>query len=88
MARILIVAFIGIATAADAQQPRIEQRVVAEGPEQYYWMQSRGFRSAHPGGVQFALADGSVHFLVENIETKTYRALSTRAGDESVSLQQ
>jgi prepilin-type processing-associated H-X9-DG protein len=53
-----------------------------------YWMQSRGFRSAHPGGVQFALADGSVHFLVENIETRTYRALSTRAGDESVSLQQ
>jgi hypothetical protein len=28
----------------------------------------RGFSGQHPGGVQFALADGSVHFIAENIE--------------------
>ncbi len=64
--------------------PDLDPLTLRQSP---YWMQSRGFRSAHPGGVQFALADGSVHFLAENIETKTYRALSTRAGDESVPLQ-
>ncbi len=38
----------------------------------------RSFRSYHPGGVTFGLADGSVTFLSDNIEHLTYRALSTR----------
>jgi prepilin-type N-terminal cleavage/methylation domain-containing protein/prepilin-type processing-associated H-X9-DG protein len=42
-----------------------------------YW-NMRGFRSAHPGGVQFAFADGSVRFIADNIDHPTYRALSTR----------
>jgi prepilin-type processing-associated H-X9-DG protein len=51
------------------------------------WYEMRGFRSLHAGGAQFALADGSVRFLQEGIDHKTYRALSTRAGDEVVSFQ-
>lgn len=46
----------------------------------------RSFRSKHPGGAQFCLADGSVQFLGETIDHSLYRALSTRAGGEIVQL--
>lgn len=46
----------------------------------------RGFKSLHPGGAQFVMADGSVHFIQEDIDTISYRGLSTRAGGEVVSL--
>ena len=49
------------------------------------WPIMRGFRSHHPGGVQFALVDGSVRFISDNIDHPTYRALSTRARGEVVS---
>ncbi len=45
----------------------------------------RGFKSLHPSGAQFVMADGSVHFIQENIDTISYRALSTREGGEVVS---
>jgi len=48
------------------------------------WPLMKGFRSYHPGGVQFAYADGSVAFLSDSIEHATYRALSTRAWGEVV----
>jgi prepilin-type N-terminal cleavage/methylation domain-containing protein/prepilin-type processing-associated H-X9-DG protein len=44
------------------------------------------FRSEHPGGAHFALADGSVLFVRDAIPLDTYRALSTRAGGEVASL--
>jgi prepilin-type N-terminal cleavage/methylation domain-containing protein/prepilin-type processing-associated H-X9-DG protein len=46
------------------------------------WSYMRGFRSDHPGGVQFAYADGSVHFVASDIDHPTYRALSTRSRGE------
>jgi prepilin-type processing-associated H-X9-DG protein len=52
------------------------------------WMKSRGFKSVHPGGAQFAMGDGSVHFVTENIDRNVYEGLSTRAGDETVQLTQ
>jgi prepilin-type N-terminal cleavage/methylation domain-containing protein/prepilin-type processing-associated H-X9-DG protein len=42
------------------------------------------FRSFHTGGAQFAFCDGSVHFLSENIDMGTYRALSTIGGGEVI----
>ena len=52
------------------------------------WYEVRGFRSLHPGGAQFALADGSVHFLQENIDHDIYRGLATRNLGETVSAPQ
>lgn len=39
-------------------------------------------RSRHVGGVQVTLADGSVRFVSENVDTNLFRALGTRAGGE------
>ena len=39
-------------------------------------------RSRHPGGVNVALADGSVRFVGESIDLAVWRALSTRKGEE------
>ena len=40
------------------------------------------FRSDHPGGAQFMMVDGSVHFVEESISKETYDAAATRAGQE------
>jgi prepilin-type N-terminal cleavage/methylation domain-containing protein len=50
------------------------------------WYDVRGFRSLHPSGAHFAMADASVHFVNEQIEHATYRALSTKDGGETASL--
>jgi prepilin-type processing-associated H-X9-DG protein len=44
-----------------------------------------GFGSYHPGGANFALADGSVRFLKETTNPRVLSALGTRAGGEVVS---
>jgi prepilin-type N-terminal cleavage/methylation domain-containing protein len=43
------------------------------------------FRSDHPGGCLFLFADGSVHFLQEDMDMLMYQELSTMQGGELVS---
>jgi prepilin-type N-terminal cleavage/methylation domain-containing protein/prepilin-type processing-associated H-X9-DG protein len=40
------------------------------------------FRSNHPGGANFLMGDGSVHFVAEDIDMGSYRALSTVANGD------
>ena len=51
-----------------------------------HWREGRGFKSLHPGGLTFAMGDGSTHFVNEGIDKIVYLALATRAGDESAQL--
>ena len=58
---------------------------VGEDPEMIavdHWFDAQGFRSSHPGGVHFCLADGSVRFLSDSVDNIAYRTSCTRDGDE------
>jgi prepilin-type processing-associated H-X9-DG protein len=46
------------------------------------------FRSFHPGGVNFAMADGSVKFIKNSTNLVAYRALGTRSQGEALSADQ
>ena len=46
------------------------------------------FRSDHSGGANFLFADGSVHFLTDDIDMLTYQRLSTMKGDDVVDIPQ
>jgi prepilin-type processing-associated H-X9-DG protein len=50
-----------------------------------WWPNSQSFRSWHPQGLNFAMADASVQFINQDIDLTIYRALATRAGGENVS---
>jgi prepilin-type N-terminal cleavage/methylation domain-containing protein len=52
------------------------------------WGRNYTFHSYHAGGVQFALGDGTVRFVSDNITLQVYRDLSTRAGNETAQLPQ
>lgn len=45
------------------------------------WHNER-IRSDHPGGAQFAMCDGAVHFLTDSTEEKVIRSLCSRNGEE------
>src|SRR5262249_44079622 len=49
------------------------------------YSKTNGFKSKHSGGVQFAYADGSVHFVSNSVPLVLYRALATIRGNEPVS---
>jgi prepilin-type N-terminal cleavage/methylation domain-containing protein/prepilin-type processing-associated H-X9-DG protein len=46
------------------------------------------FRSDHPGGVQFAMVDGSVRFIHDSLDMAVLNALATRAGGEPLTGEQ
>ncbi len=50
------------------------------------WAVSWGFKSDHPGGANFAFADGSVHFVNETIDHKAYQYLGCRNDGQVVSI--
>ncbi|HTU26436.1 MAG TPA: DUF1559 domain-containing protein [Pirellulales bacterium] len=49
-----------------------------------FYPQYEAFRCDHAGGVNFCFVDGSVTFIVDEIESSTLNALATRAGREII----
>ena len=47
------------------------------------WQNVWSFKSRHPGGLNFAYADGHVQFIRNSIPLLTYRALATIRGGET-----
>jgi len=52
----------------------------------HWWARLGSYGSFHPAGVNVALVDGSVRFLRDTTSLETLRRLSTRAGNEVVSV--
>jgi prepilin-type N-terminal cleavage/methylation domain-containing protein/prepilin-type processing-associated H-X9-DG protein len=52
------------------------------------WHEHAAARSKHSGGVNAALADGSVRFFSDNISVVVWRQLGTRAGGEPIDASQ
>lgn len=50
------------------------------------WNFDRGFKSKHPGGTQFAMGDGSVHFFSETIDHWTYNYLGDKCDGKPASI--
>jgi prepilin-type processing-associated H-X9-DG protein len=50
------------------------------------WHNVWSFRSRHPHGLQFAFADGAVHFIDQGIDMSLYWALATIRGGEVVDI--
>ena len=55
-------------------------------PSSNCYSDSCGFKSAHPGGAHFVMADASVHFIGETIDYRVYNNLGTRKGSEVADL--
>ena len=49
-----------------------------------FYPEYEAFRSDHPGGVHFALADSSVRLVNQDIDQGVLCALATRSGNESI----
>lgn len=56
-----------------------------KGPGSFTWgLRTTGFSSYHTGGAHFALGDGSVRFLSQNINLGTLNALASRSGGDII----
>jgi prepilin-type N-terminal cleavage/methylation domain-containing protein/prepilin-type processing-associated H-X9-DG protein len=73
------------AIATCAYPPNAKNPVTGKDYPPDQWWNRYAFTSNHTGGAQFAMVDGSVRFIPDNIDLQVFRALATRAGGEVVS---
>ena len=67
------------AIATCAYSPNAKNPLTGQDYPPDQWWNRYAFTSAHPGGVQFAMTDGSVRFINDSIPLPVFRALGTRA---------
>lgn len=72
---------------ADSNPPTemTEFLIAAEGNDPINGGAEEAAGSWHTGGAHFLIGDGSIQFFSENMDMKTYQAISTRNGGESAS---
>ena len=68
----------------DQRHARLQLREQA-GFAAYDALRVCSFRNQHPGGANFAMADGSVRFLKDSTAAPIFRTRGARAGGEAVS---
>jgi prepilin-type N-terminal cleavage/methylation domain-containing protein len=51
-------------------------------PDPTNWPKVISFRSMHPGGCHFCIADGTVRFISQSVDRLQYMEMCTRAGNE------
>jgi hypothetical protein len=56
--------------------------IIYTPPKPDAWTEVMTFRSPHPGGILFCMADGSIQFISNSIASNVYKALGTKAGSE------
>jgi len=74
------------AIATCSYPPNAKNPVTGQDYPPDQWWNRYAFTSGHPGGVQFAMTDGSVHFVNDGIDLALFRALGTRALGEVAEL--
>ena len=74
----------GFPDAESSRGMNLHTAVYFDWPPNSFHMDPWHPTSFHPGGVNCAYADGSVHFIPDTIDMTVLHALATRAGKESV----
>jgi prepilin-type N-terminal cleavage/methylation domain-containing protein len=72
--------------ATCAYPPNAKNPVTGQNYPPDQWWNRFAFTSAHPGGVMFAMTDGSVQFVANGISLPLFRALGTRSVGEVAQL--
>lgn len=62
----------------DYASSHVPLNYMPDPPTPMEWWNTISFRSRHPGGAHFALGDASVRWVNQNVDSRLYRALSTR----------
>jgi prepilin-type N-terminal cleavage/methylation domain-containing protein/prepilin-type processing-associated H-X9-DG protein len=70
------------AIATTAYPPNAKSPVTGQDYPPDQWYNRYAFTSAHTGGAQFAMVDGSVRFIPNSVDLTVFRAMGTRAQGE------
>jgi prepilin-type N-terminal cleavage/methylation domain-containing protein/prepilin-type processing-associated H-X9-DG protein len=68
----------------DCPNSPVNTSPLSTNPSSHCQVAMLGFGSTHPGGVHMSMVDGSVHFIADEIDYRTWVFLGNRADGENV----